>query len=178
MARRFRRRHLSNVSSFFDERLLLDSTTLKSLIIINTDKRCQLPSCYKTRNPQELSKHHWNYQGRTENPLFFPRAIHLLCLSCHDRTHKIAGMLIFWLEILGLVKTEELIKKVSRIFKEPYKNVRFVLVDELKRAGIVEIRKGRCKLMISEEKRIRNIKKYLEIHDPKSLEKVRLVLNS
>lgn len=168
-ARKFRKRRSMSVS--FDERLLLTSLDLKSLIMANTEDRCQLPSCYRKREAQELSKHHWNYRGRAEDPLFFPKAIHLLCPSCHDRVHKVSGIIVLQLETSDFM-VKDLIWKVSRILREPCKNVRFVLTKELSRAGIVKIEKGKYKLMTEEKQRIQKIKEYIKINSPGFLKNV------
>ncbi|MBU1255364.1 hypothetical protein KKH35_00655 [Patescibacteria group bacterium] len=170
MAKKFKKRHSNRTFRFFDERKLLNSATLKSLIILNIDTgaKCQLPSCYEIiKDSNKASRHHWTYQGRAEDPLFFPKAIHIFCgNSCHDRVHKIAAVIIFYLEIFICINTEALIKKVARALKETYENVAFVLTKELKPASLVQVKKEKCQLIVARnDRRIRNIKIYIKIND-------------
>jgi hypothetical protein len=160
---------------FLKEEQLSPSKGLKLWLIVESEKGCRLPSCDSQKDPERLAKHHWNFRGERENPLYNPKIIHLLCPSCHDRVHKIAGVIIFYLEILFSVEINTLIQKVAQVLGEVSENVTFVLVEELKPAGLVQIRKGRCKLIESEGVRIANIKKYLEINSPELIKRMRRI---
>lgn len=146
------------------------SAVLNSYIMTKHNRdRCWLPSCQKELDSKTCRRHHWDFMGKIENPWCYPEVIHLFCPSfCHDRVHRIAALIVAHLEIYyGVLDYSDLVQSVAFILNEPDENVEFVLRDEFVPAKIVEVKRGKCKLIWRVASRISNIKKYLLLRDPR-----------
>lgn len=148
----------------------------KMFMTIESGEKCCFPTCSSYLSPERAFKHHWDFKGKRE--IFDDlRKIHICCYKCHDRIHKIAAVMIFYLEFLGSVQEMHLVKKVAKFLGEDPKNIFFVLKKEFRPAGLVVVKKGKYRVLKVESWWIDRIKKYLEINDYQLFYKLSLIFN-
>ncbi len=119
---------------------------------------CCLPSCGARGDPETFFKHHWDFSGHRGISYLCPEAIHLLCGECHHLVHLIALSIV---RVLGVKKinADELVRRIVRLeIRE--EDVRFVLFEEMVRAGIVVIKDNVCFLDSKKNRRVRKIVLY------------------
>ncbi len=141
------------------------SYLVKSFLMTESDL-CRLPSCSRRGNAGDFRMHHWDFRGQREDPLYNPWAVHLVHSVCHDRIHKIAGSIVYYLENYISTKRNILIRRMLIMLEnEVVENIRFVLREELIPANLILVKNGKYELNTESQNSltIRNIKKYLEI---------------
>jgi len=165
--RRGKTRRTRKVSPARIEYPLIDSSAYKTKLIIEQGG-CQLPSCSCSGgSSNDYVQHHKDFWGKRENPLLAQKGIiDLLCKpechDCHDRVHKIAAAIVFFLEKYKSIGVGKLIWAVVNLLGERCINVGFVLLKEFIPTGIVQMENWRCELAENGD-RVANIKKYIEM---------------